>query len=41
MAQVIALTRQLEERWQFDALRALVVCGCALALIVADRVLPF
>lgn len=35
MARVIALTRAPQERLPVDALRSLIVCGCALALIAA------
>jgi hypothetical protein len=41
MARVIALARVARQDRLPEALRRLIVCGCALALIVADRALPF
>jgi hypothetical protein len=41
MARVIALAQTAQQDRLADALRTLVVCGCALALILADRALPF
>lgn len=42
MARVIALARTAARRnRQLEALRMLIVCGCALALILAGRALPF
>jgi len=38
MARIRTLTARTDV---FDALRALVVCGCALALILARAPLPF
>jgi hypothetical protein len=40
MARVIALTRTARPA-PLEALRVLIVCGCALALIAAGRALPF
>jgi hypothetical protein len=40
MAQVIALARRTPHLSQEDFLRSLVVCGCALALILARITLP-
>jgi hypothetical protein len=40
MARVIALT-QAARREPIEALRTLIVCGCALALIAAGQALPF
>jgi hypothetical protein len=44
MARVVAFARIARGPWdhrRLDALRRLIVCGCALALIAADRALPF
>jgi hypothetical protein len=41
MARVIALARTAHRHRQLEALRMLIVCGCALALILAGRALPF
>jgi hypothetical protein len=38
MAGLIALAQTARP---IEALRMLIVCGCALALIAADRALPF
>ena len=40
MADSIALARKLEAQ-ALDALRVVIVSGCALALIAAGRALPF
>jgi hypothetical protein len=40
MAEVIALTRAVRQQ-PIEALRALIVCSCALALIAAGQALPF
>ncbi|WP_256449490.1 hypothetical protein [Novosphingobium sp. G106] len=40
MARVIALTRTARQE-PLEALRILIVCGCALALIAAGEALPF
>jgi hypothetical protein len=41
MTRAIALARALQHDRLADALRTLIVCGCALALMAADRALPF
>jgi hypothetical protein len=42
MARVIALSASLPQRLGVhDAVRSMTVIGCALALILADRALPF
>jgi hypothetical protein len=41
MVRVVALARAAEQDRMVDALRFLIVCGCAFALIVAGRALPF
>jgi hypothetical protein len=41
MARVLALADAWHRQRYLDTLRAVVVCGCALALIAADRALPF
>ena len=35
MTRAIALARTIEVDWVFEAVRALIVCVCAVALIVA------
>ncbi|MFA7602106.1 MAG: hypothetical protein WCY29_03785 [Novosphingobium sp.] len=40
MARIVALARAARTARHAEALRALVVCGCALALILAGRALP-
>lgn len=40
MARAVALAAPLRSA-SFEALRVLVVCGCALALIAAGDALPF
>lgn len=42
MARVIALTQTIPQRLPLaDLPRAMIVIGCALALILADKPLPF
>jgi hypothetical protein len=41
MARVIALAQIAQHDRLTDALRTLIVCGCALALIAAGHSLPF
>jgi hypothetical protein len=41
MNRVIALARTLPHRPRLEALRIVIVCGCALALIAAGQTLPF
>lgn len=41
MAYVIALTRRTPRLAQVELLRMAMVCGCALALILAKAPLPF
>lgn len=41
MARIVALARTPLLFTQEDVLRPLVVCGCALALILARTALPF
>ncbi|HEX8058255.1 MAG TPA: hypothetical protein VF481_16440 [Novosphingobium sp.] len=40
MARVIALARTARQE-PLEALRVVIVCGCALALIAAGHALPF
>lgn len=40
MAKAIALTRSIA-RDPYEIARALIVCGCAIALIAAGRAFPF
>jgi hypothetical protein len=41
MARVIALAQAQQDRTWFEVLRICIVCGCAIALIAADKALPF
>jgi hypothetical protein len=41
MARVIAATQSVQTQRHLEALRALIVWGCALALIAAGYPLPF
>jgi hypothetical protein len=40
MARVIALTQAPRAQVAFEAMRAIIVCGCAIALIAAGRAFP-
>ena len=40
MARVITLTRSLVQHRKLEALRMVIVSGCALALILAGQALP-
>lgn len=41
MARYIALAAAQADRFdRFEILRGMIVCGCALALILAERALP-
>lgn len=42
MARAIAFAHNMPlERLQFEAARSAIVCGCAMALILAGNALPF
>ncbi|WP_268745360.1 hypothetical protein [Novosphingobium lindaniclasticum] len=41
MARIVALAHSARNLRQDDLLRAVLVCGCALALILAKDSLPF
>ncbi len=41
MAHIVALAQSARKLRQNDILRTVVVCGCALALILAKDSLPF
>jgi hypothetical protein len=41
MSRVIALAQSAQRNAHLEALRIVIVCGCALALIAARHPLPF
>ena len=41
MSRIVAFARTLPRQPRLEALRIVIVCGCALALIAAGQELPF